>query len=67
MLRRLGLLALLMSLFIPAGCMTNRPVSWSWPHHKRRVMTVLDQFHEAHLDFDRIVFDMEELPLEEED
>jgi hypothetical protein len=67
MLRRLGLLALLGLLFlpIPVGCMTNRPVIWSWPHHKRRIMTVLEQFHQVHMDIDRIVFDMDELPLED--
>ena len=65
MLRRLGLLFLLGALFIPAGCMTNRPVFYSWPHHKRRINKILEGFHEVHMDFDRIVFDMEELPLEE--
>jgi hypothetical protein len=67
MLRRLGLLAILGLLFLPAGCMTNRPVLWSWPHNKRKIMTVLDQFHKVHMDFDRIVFDMEELPVEDQE
>jgi hypothetical protein len=65
MFRRLGLIALLVSLFLPVGCMTNRPVIWSWPHNKRRIMTMLDQFHQVHMDVDRILFDMEELPLED--
>jgi hypothetical protein len=65
MFRRLGLIALLVSLFLPVGCMTNRPVIWSWPHNKRRIMTMLDQFHQVHMDADRILFDMEELPLED--
>jgi len=69
MLRRLGLLALLGILFLPfeVGCMTNRPVLWSWPHHKRRINTMLGQFHKVHMDIDRIFFDMEELPLEDVD
>ncbi len=67
MLRRLGLLGLLglLLLPLPVGCMTNRPVLWSWPHHKRRIMTMLEQFHQVHMDVDRIVFDMEEVPLED--
>ena len=67
MLRRLGLLAVLGLLFLPVGCMTNRPVIWSWPHNKRHIMTVLDQFHKVHMDIDRIFFDMEELPVEDVD
>ena len=68
MLRRLGLIALLGLLFLPLpiGCMTNRPVIWSWPHNKRRIMTTLDGFHRLHMDFDRIIFDMEEYPIESE-
>ncbi len=65
MLRRLGLLALLGLLFLPVGCMTNRPVIWSWPHNKRKIMTVLEQFHRVHMDFDRVFLDMPELPLED--
>jgi len=67
MLRRLGLIALLGLLFLPLpiGCMTNRPVIWSWPHNKRKIMTVLEQFHQVHMDFDRIFLDVEELPLED--
>jgi len=67
MLRRLGLLGLLALLFMPAGCSTNRPVIWSWPHNKRRIMTILGDFHEFHMDIDRIFFDMEDLPLEDTD
>jgi len=65
MLRRLGLLSLLFALFFPVGCMTNRPVIWSWPHNKRRIMTILEDFHEVHMDVDRIIFDMDEVPLED--
>jgi hypothetical protein len=65
MLRRLGLLGILLSLFLPVGCMTNRPVIWSWPHNKRKILTIVEQFHEFHMDFDRIVLDMEEVPLED--
>jgi len=68
MLRRLGLLGLLLTLFLPVavtGCGTTRPVIWSWPHNKRRILTVVEQFHEFHMDFDRIIFDMEEVPLED--
>jgi len=37
---------------------------WSWPHHKRRIMTVLNGFHRFHMDVDRIIFDMDEYPVE---
>ncbi len=67
MLRRLGLLFVLAALFLPVGCMTNRPVVWSWPHWKRHIMTTLGQAHEVHMDVDRIFFDMNEVPLEDED
>jgi hypothetical protein len=56
---------LLLSLFLPLGCMTNRPVLWSWPHWKRHVMVTLEQAHQVHMDFDRIFFDMDEVPLED--
>ncbi len=66
MLRRLLLAVGVVSLLLPfaSGCSTRDPVIWSWPHHKRRIMKVLDGFHRFHMDFDRIVFDMEEYPLE---
>jgi hypothetical protein len=47
--------------------MTNRPVIWSWPHHKRRVLSVLDDLHHFHMDVDRVIFDMPERPLEDVD
>ena len=65
MFRRLGLLALLGSLFLPVGCWTTRPVIWSWPHNKRRILTSLEHWHEFHMDFDRIIFDMDEVPIED--
>ena len=65
MLRRLGLVFLLAAMFLPAGCMTPRPHIWSWPHNKRRILTILEDFHEVHMDIDRILFDMDELPLED--
>lgn len=65
MLRRLGLLSLLACLFLPVGCGTTRPVLWSWPHNKRKIMTILDQFHDVHMDFDRIFLDMDEVPIED--
>ena len=67
MFRRLGLIAIFLCLFLPVGCMTQRPVMWSWPHHKRRIMTTLEQFHRLHMDLDRIIFDMDEVPLEDVD
>ena len=67
MLRRLIVLLLLGVFLLPMGCMTNRPVMWSWPHHKRRIMHILDDFHQFHMDFDRIIFDMDDRPLEDID
>ena len=67
MLKRCLVLLCLASFLLPVGCMTNRPVMWSWPHHKRRILTVLDDLHQFHMDFDRIVFDMDERPLEDVD
>ncbi|MGQ9591989.1 MAG: hypothetical protein ACUVYA_17040 [Planctomycetota bacterium] len=60
----LGVLALLVPL--SSGCQTREPVPWSWPHNKRRVLTILNGLHRFHMDFDRIVFDMEEYPVEPE-
>ena len=67
MLRRIALLSLLAILFLPLGCMTNRPTIYSWPHWKRHFVTVLEDFHEFHMDFDRVIFDMDERPLEDVD
>ena len=67
MLKRCLVLILFSSFLMPLGCMTNRPVMWSWPHHKRRVLGVLEDLHKFHMDFDRIVFDMDERPLEDID
>ena len=65
MLRRLGLLGMLLSLFLPVGCMTTRPVIWSWPHNKRKILTILEQGHELHMDFDRIILDLPTVPVED--
>ncbi len=67
MLRRIVILALLAAFLIPAGCMTQRPVIWSWPLHKRRVRTILEGFHKLHMDVNRVIFDMEERPIEDLD
>lgn len=67
MMRRIIALGLLAAFLLPAGCMTTRPVLWSWPHHKRRVRTILEGFHQLHMDVDRIIFDMEERPIEDLD
>ena len=66
MRRKLFLIAGLFLLFLPlgAGCNTREPVIWSWPHNKRRILKIADGFHQFHMDFDRIIFDMEEYPLE---
>jgi len=44
--------------------MTTEPTIYSWPHHKRRIRHMLDDFHKVHMDIDRIIFDMEEYPVE---
>ncbi len=64
MLKKLILCVGLIALMFPVGCMTTEPTVFSWPHHKRRIRKMLDDFHKVHLDLDRIVFDMEEYPVE---
>jgi len=65
MLKKILLILSFGALLLPCGCNTPRPYIYSWPHNKRKIQIILDAFHEAHMDFDRIVFDMEERPLEE--
>ena len=67
MLRRILVLALLGAMLLPLGCMTTRPVMWSWPHHKRRISLILEGFHKLHMDIDRVIFDMDERPIEDLD
>lgn len=67
MLKRFFLLLFLGVFMLPVGCMTNRPVLWSWPHHKRRFITILENFHQLHVDIDRVIFDMDDRPLEDVD
>lgn len=66
MLRRLLLIVGTIAILLPlgGGCNTREPVMWSWPHHKRRFQTIMDGFHEFHMDVDRVFFDMEPYPLE---
>lgn len=66
MFRRLLLALSALALILPlaSGCSTRDPVIWSFPHHKRRAMKVLDGFHRFHMDVDRIIFDMDEYPIE---
>lgn len=66
MLRKSLLVVGLVSLFLPVGCNTTEPVIWSWPHHKRRLRVIAEDFHRVHMDIDRVIFDMEEYPLEVE-
>ena len=62
-----GIAALVLPWFVvPCGCNTTEPVIWSWPHHKRRLRVMVDDLHQVHMDFDRIIFDMEEYPIEVE-
>jgi len=66
MLRRFLIITGLVAMFVPLGmgCSTREPVIWGWPHNKRRIMKVMDDFHKMHTSFDRIIFDMEEYPIE---
>ena len=66
MARRLLIVAGLVAILLPlgVGCNTREPVIWSWPHNKRRILKTLDGFHQFHADFDRIIFDMEDYPIE---
>jgi len=66
MFRRSLIIAGLLAMFLPVGtsCNTREPVIWSWPLNKRRIMATMDGFHELHMDFNRIFFDMEEYPIE---
>ena len=62
LLLTMGMLAILMPFGV--GCETTEPVIWSWPHNKRRIMTINDGFHKLHMSIDRIIFDMPEYPIE---
>jgi len=66
MLKKLIIVTGVVTLLLPfsVGCTTTEPVMWSWPHHKRRLLTITEGFHKLHMDIDRIVFDMEEYPIE---
>jgi len=66
MLRRFILCLGVAAFLLPLGvsCNTTEPVIWSWPHHKRRIQTTLNGFHQLHMDIDRIIFNMEEYPVE---
>ena len=64
MLKKLLLYVGILSVLATAGCMTTEPTIYSWPHHKRRIRRILDDLHEFHVDFDRVMFDMEEYPRE---
>ena len=65
MLKKCLLVVAVAALFLPcAGCNTTEPVIWSWPLNKRRILKVADGFHRLHMDFNRIIFDMEEYPIE---
>ena len=69
MLRRLGRLAILVAFLAPfawMGCNVNRPVIYSWPQWKRVFSKVMDDFHEAHVEFNEIVLDLEDVPIVEE-
>lgn len=64
MLKRLLAVISLAALFAPVGCSTTEPVIWSWPHNKRRLRAIMEDFHELHMDIDRVIFDMEPYPVE---
>ena len=64
MRKKLLILVGLLALMAPIGCSTSEPTMWSWSHHKRRLRTLMDDMHQVHMDFDRIVFDMEPYPVE---
>ncbi len=64
MFRRILLCVGVITMLLPIGCMTTEPTIYSWPHHKRRIRHMLDDFHKVHMDIDRIIFDMEEYPVE---
>ena len=64
MRKKLIVLLGLAALLAPVGCSTTEPVSWSWPHNKRRLRKITDGLHQVHEDFDRIFFDMEPFPVE---
>jgi len=64
MFKRAVIVVGLLALIAPVGCNTTRPVFYSWPHNKRKLRKVMDDFHEVHKDFDRIVFDLPYYPVE---
>jgi hypothetical protein len=65
LLLALGLVAAVLP-FGAVGCDTTEPVIWSRHHWKRKGLTILEGFHRFHMDFDRIILDMEEYPVEPE-
>ena len=64
MIKKLLLCVGMLSILVTSGCMTTEPTIYRWPHHKRRIRTILDDLHEIHADFERVLFDMEEYPRE---
>lgn len=55
MLKKIILTLAFGALLLPVGCSTPRPYPWSWAHNKRRINTMLNGFHEAILDVDRLI------------
>ena len=47
------------------GLIRTEPQIFSWPHDKKRVRKILEGFHDTHKELDRIIFDMEEFPVEQ--
>ena len=66
MLKKILLCVGALALLCPVGCMTTDPVIWSWPHNKRKLLSITHDLHEMHMDFDRIFFDLEHRPIETE-
>ena len=47
------------------GCKTESSTVFSGSYWKRHVVKILDDFHEFRVDFDRVVWDLEERPIED--
>lgn len=65
-MRRLLLIACLAALTLPAlGCQAPRSTIFSGAYWKRHWFKVLDDLHATRVDIDRIVFDLDDRPIEE--
>ena len=61
------LLAMCLSAFCLGivGCQTETSTIWSSAYWKRHAVNILQGFHEFRVDVDRIIFDLDDRPIED--